>query len=103
MQNVGRQESAPGATGGGRYAQYGAEPPSADVSRLADATQETLARATQAAAQATDRLSQQTEALRTLQGRAMHTACTYVRAHPMAAVTIAIAVGLLLSRLTSRR
>ena len=103
MQKAGGQESAPGMASSGRYAQYGAEGTAAGARRLAHTTQETLERVTRAAAQATSRLSQQAEALRVLQGRALHTVRESARAHPVAAMTIAIAVGLLLSRLTSRR
>lgn len=73
------------------------------ASRLADAAEQTLERVTRAAAQAASRLSERSEALRALQGRTLRTARGYVRAHPIAAVATALAVGLLIARLTSRR
>lgn len=102
MQNTGMQGSTPGATGAAP-AENVADQPSAGLSRLADTAQQTLERVTQAASQAASRLSERSEDLWALQGRAADTARSYVREHPIATVAIALAVGLIISRLTSRR
>ena len=79
------------------------EQASAGLSRLSETAQQTMGRVSQAASQAATRLSDKGHELYEMQGEYMETARTYVREHPMAAIGIAIAVGLLISRLTSRR
>ena len=62
-----------------------------------------MGRVTQAASQAASRLSERGQELYDLQSEYVDTARSYVREHPIAAIGIAIAVGLVISRLTSRR
>ena len=102
MQNTGMQGSTPGAAGAGRIAENVAEQAS-HLGRLTETAQQTMERVTHAAAEAASRLSEHGEELWALQGRALDTARSYVREHPVATVAIAVAVGLLISRLTSRR
>jgi ElaB/YqjD/DUF883 family membrane-anchored ribosome-binding protein len=56
-----------------------------------------------AASQAASRLGQRGEELWDMRGQAADTARTYMREHPLAAIGIAVAIGLVLSRLLSRR
>ena len=79
------------------------EQATAGFNRLSDTAQQTMGRVSQAASQAASRLSEKGQALYDMQGEYVETARTYVRQHPIAAIGIAIAVGLLISRLTSRR
>jgi ElaB/YqjD/DUF883 family membrane-anchored ribosome-binding protein len=60
-------------------------------------------RVTDAASQAASRLSERGQELWDMRGEAADTARSYVREHPIATIGIAIAIGLLISRLTSRR
>lgn len=100
MQNTGMQGSTQDASG---TAEKLAEQASAGLSRLSDTAHHTFGRVSDAASQAASRLSERGAELLELQGRAADTARTYVREHPVAAIGIAIAIGLLISRLTSRR
>lgn len=97
MQNTGMQGSTPGAS----TAEKLAEQASAGLARLSETAQETMGRVSGYAQQAASRLSERGEDL--MQSRAAESARSYVREHPIAAIGIAIAVGLLLSKLTSRR
>jgi ElaB/YqjD/DUF883 family membrane-anchored ribosome-binding protein len=98
MQNTGMQGSTPAGT---THQETVAEHASAGLSRLSDSAQQTMERFTHAASQAASRLSEQGEAL--MHGRAAETARNYMREHPLATIGIAVAVGLLLSRLLTRR
>jgi len=80
-----------------------AEQASAGLSRLSDTAHQTMGRVSQAASQAASRLSDKGLELYDMQSEYVETARTYVRQHPIAAIGIAIAIGLLISRLTSRR
>jgi len=86
----------------GRYAENIAEKAGTTLNQLSDVAQQTVDRVTDAASQAAQRLSDHTDELWELQQRAMDSTRSYVRDHPIAAIGIAIAVGLLLARLTSR-
>ena len=103
MQNTGMQGSTPGATSTAEYAQKLAEQASSGLSRLSDTAHDVRGRMQHAASQAADRLGERGRELLELEGRAMEVAKTYVREHPLAAIGIAIAIGLLISKLTSRR
>lgn len=98
MQTTGMQGSTPINTTGNIE---GSAASGAGLSRLTDAAQQTMERLTESTAQATRRLKEQGEAF--MQGPAVETARTYMREHPMATIGIAVAVGVLLSRLLSRR
>lgn len=100
MQDTGMQGSTPGTTS---TAEKLAEQASARLSRLSDTAHQTFGRVSDAASHAASRLSERGTELLHLQGRAADTARTYIREHPVAAIGIAIAIGLLISRLTSRR
>jgi ElaB/YqjD/DUF883 family membrane-anchored ribosome-binding protein len=102
MQNTGMQGSSPGA-GAGRYASDVAEKSGESLNRLSDAAQHTMDRVTEAASQTATRLSEKGQELWQRRGQAFDSARIYVREHPIAAIGIAIAVGLLVSKLTSRR
>ena len=97
MQNTGMQGSSP-ATG---TAEKLAEQASAGIARLSDTAQQTMGRVSTFASQAASRLSDRGQDL--LQSRQVESARAYVREHPIAAIGIAIAIGLLISKLTSRR
>ena len=103
MQNTGMQGSTPSSTGTGRYAESVAERGSEGLSRLSDSAHQTLERVSGAASHAASRLSERGHELWEMRGEALDTARSYVRQHPVATIGIAIAVGLLISRLTSRR
>ena len=74
-----------------------------DPKKTVNISAQTMGRVTQTASEAASRLSDKAHELYDLQGEYVETARSYVREHPMAAIGIAIAVGLLISRLTSRR
>ena len=97
MQHTGMQGSSPGAAP--RQGENVAEQAHTGLGQLTDAAQQTIERITQAAS----RLGERSDELWALQDRALKTARTYVREHPIATIGIALAVGLLISRLTSRR
>ena len=97
MQNTGMQGSTPNTGTTERLA----EQASAGLARLSDTAQQTMGRVSEYASQAASRLSDRGEAL--MQSRAVESTRSYVREHPVAAIGIAIAVGLLISKLTSRR
>jgi ElaB/YqjD/DUF883 family membrane-anchored ribosome-binding protein len=80
-----------------------AEKAGTSLGHLQQTAQQTVDRVTEAASQAAQKLSAHRDELWALQGRAMDSTRSYVRTHPIAAIGIAIAIGLLLSRLTSRR
>jgi len=73
------------------------------LSNITGAAQDTVDRWSSAASQAASRLGQRGEELWDMRGEAADTARTYMREHPLAAIGIAVAVGLILSRLLSRR
>jgi ElaB/YqjD/DUF883 family membrane-anchored ribosome-binding protein len=101
MQNTtGMQGSTQGAAG---TAEKLAEQASAGLGRLSDTAQQTMGRVSEVASQAASRLSERGRELYDMRGEYVDTARTYVREHPVAAIGIAIAIGLLISRLTSRR
>lgn len=97
MQNTDMQGSAPVGT------QDVAGRASEKLGELSNTAQHTMDRFTQVASQAAGRLGQKGEELWALQGRATETARTYMREHPLATVGIAVAIGLVLSRLLTRR
>lgn len=86
-----------------RYAENIAEKAGTTLNQLSGAAQQTVDRVAEAASQAAQRLSEHTDELWELQQRAMDSTRSYVRDHPVVAIGIAIAVGLVLARLTSRR
>jgi ElaB/YqjD/DUF883 family membrane-anchored ribosome-binding protein len=102
MQNTGMQGSQTGGVAT-RFAENLAEKAGTSLDELQHTAQQTVNRVTQAASEAAQRLSAHGDELWALQDRAMQNTRSYVRAHPIAAIGIAIAIGLLLSRLTSRR
>jgi ElaB/YqjD/DUF883 family membrane-anchored ribosome-binding protein len=97
MQNTGMQGSSPS----GSTAERLADQASAGLSRLSDTAQQTMGRVSDFAAQTAERWGEKGNEL--MQSRAVEQARSYVREHPVAAIGIAIAVGLLISKLTSRR
>jgi ElaB/YqjD/DUF883 family membrane-anchored ribosome-binding protein len=103
MQNTGMQGSTPSATSTGRSAENIAERATDRLGRLSETAQQTMDRVTDAASQAANRLSERGQELWEMRGEAVDTARSYVRQHPIATIGIAIAIGLLISRLTSRR
>jgi ElaB/YqjD/DUF883 family membrane-anchored ribosome-binding protein len=99
MQETGLHGSTTGAAGSTRYEDTVAEKAGATLSNLKGTAQDTVERAAQAA----QRLSAQAGELWAQRDQTIESARTYIRAHPIATIGIAIAVGLLLSRLTTRR
>lgn len=103
MQKTGMQGSTPGIATAGRNTEYLADQARAGLSRISETAQHAMDTLSHAASQAADRLSSHSEELWALQGRAADTTRSYIREHPLATIGIAIAIGVLLSRLTSRR
>jgi ElaB/YqjD/DUF883 family membrane-anchored ribosome-binding protein len=99
MQNTGMQ----GSTQTAQDTQDLATRASDKLGQLSDTAHQTMERFSQAASQAASRLGERGEELWALQGRATETARTYMREHPVATIGIAVAIGLVLSRLLSRR
>ena len=99
MQNTGMQGSTPAAAGG----QEVAERATAKLSQLSDTAQQTMERLTQAASEAASRLGERTHDFWEAQGPAVEKARTYMREHPMVTIGVAVAIGLVLSRLLTRR
>jgi ElaB/YqjD/DUF883 family membrane-anchored ribosome-binding protein len=100
MQNTGLEGSAPGTTGATKDA---AEQVTAKLAQLTDSAQETIGRLSHAAAQTASRLGERTHELWDAQGPALDKARLYMRGHPVATIAIAIGVGLVLSKLLTRR
>ena len=100
MQKTGMEGSNPGLTTG--YAEK-PEHGSTGLGRITESAQQTMDRLTHAASVAADRLSARSQELLALQGRALDTARTYAKGHPLATIGIVIVVGVLLSRLMSRK
>src|SRR4051794_16594528 len=73
------------------------------LGNLTSSAQDTMNRWSSAASDAANRLSARGEELWEMRGQAADTARTYMREHPLATIGIAVAVGLVLSRLLSRR
>ena len=96
MQNTGMEGSNPAA--GLAEGDAGAR-----LGRVTESAQQALDRITRTAHDAANRLAERTEELWALQGRAMETARGYAKEHPLATVAIAVAVGVILSRLLSRK
>ncbi|MGZ5094742.1 MAG: glycine zipper domain-containing protein [Burkholderiales bacterium] len=103
MQNTGMQGSTPGATATGRYAENVADKATESLGRLTETAQQAMERLSDVASQTANRLSEKGQELWDMRGQAADTARSYVREHPIATIGIAIAIGLLISRLTSRR
>ena len=76
---------------------------SGGLGRISETAHQTMDRLTQAATLAADRLSAHSQELMALQGRALQGARTYAKGHPLATIGIVLAVGIVLSRLLSRR
>ena len=97
MQNTGMQGSTPGASTAERLADQA----SSTLSRLSDTAQDTLGRVSDFASHTAKRLSDRGSEL--MDSRSVEQVRGYVRQHPVAAIGLAIAIGLLISKLTSRR
>jgi ElaB/YqjD/DUF883 family membrane-anchored ribosome-binding protein len=74
---------------------------STGASHLSDKAHDTFNRVSDAASEVANRISERSREL--LDSPTAQNARTYVREHPLTAIGIAVAVGLLISRLTSRR
>ena len=99
MQSTGMQGSTP--AGAAREGETMTEQASAGLSRLTDSAQHTIERLTQAASQVAGRLSERGEEL--LHAPAVEKTRAYMREHPLATIAIAVGVGLVISKLLSRR
>ena len=89
---------------GSSAARYDETPPESGgvtLSRMTETAQQALERATRAASAAAGRLSE--TGREWMESPQMDRARSYVRQHPLATIGIVIAIGLILSRLTSRR
>jgi ElaB/YqjD/DUF883 family membrane-anchored ribosome-binding protein len=98
MQNTGMQGSTYGTT-----AEKLTEQATSGLNRLSETAQQTLGHVSDVASQAASRLGERGREFLDMQAEAVDHARSYVREHPIAAIGIAIAIGLLISRLTSRR
>ena len=103
MQTTNMQGSTPAATTAAEGAHDLASRASEKLSNITSTAQDTVNRWSNAASQAANRLSARGEELWEMRGQAADTARTYMREHPVATIAIAVAVGLVLSRLLSRR
>jgi ElaB/YqjD/DUF883 family membrane-anchored ribosome-binding protein len=103
MQNTSMYGSTAGATTTGQTTEDVANRAGEKLNQFTDAAQQTMDRVTQAASDAASRLSARGEELWAMRGQATDTARTYMREHPLATIGIAVAIGLILSRLLSRR
>ena len=99
MQNTGMQGSTP--LDSTSYAGTVRDEANAGLHRLSESAQHSLERFGHAASEAAQRLSTQSQAL--MRGPAAESARIYMREHPLATIGIAVAIGVLLSRLLSRR
>lgn len=72
------------------------------LDRLSDTAHETVDRFSTAASQAAERLSAKSEELLAAKDELVETTRSYVKEHPIAAVGIALAVGMVLSRILRR-
>ena len=70
---------------------------------LSETAQQTMERLTRAASQAAGRVGERTHELWDAQGPAVEKARTYMREHPLVTIGVAVAIGLVLSRLLTRR
>jgi len=100
MQNTGLEGSAPGTTG---TAQDAAAQVTAKLSQLTDSAQDTIERLSHTAAETASRLGERTHEFWEAQGPALDKARSYMREHPVATIAIAIGIGLVLSKLLTRR
>jgi ElaB/YqjD/DUF883 family membrane-anchored ribosome-binding protein len=100
MQNTGMQGSTPAAAGAGQEV---AERATAKLTQLGETAQQTMERLTHAASQAAARLGDRTHDFWEAQGPAVEKARVYMREHPVVAIGAAIAIGLVLARLLTRR
>ena len=100
MQNPGLQGSTPGTTGIGNDA---ADQATSKLSQLTDSAQQTIERLSQVAAHTASRIGERTHELWDAQGPNVERARVYMREHPVATIAIAIGIGLVLSKLLSRR
>lgn len=100
MQNTGMQGSTPAPAGIGQDV---ADRATTKLTQLSDTAQQTMDRFTHAASEAASRLGEKTHEFWDAQGPAVEKARTYMREHPVATIGIAVAIGLVLSRLLTRR
>ena len=100
MQNAGLQGSTPGATGAGADV---SEQTTSKLAKLTDSAQHTIERFSHAAAETASRLGEKTHELWDAQAPNVEKARVYMREHPIATIAIAIGIGLVLSKLLSRR
>jgi len=104
MQNTtSMQGSTPATTTAAQGAQDLASRATEKLTNVTTAAQDTMNRWSSAASEAANRLSARGEELWEMRGQAADTARTYMREHPVATIGIAVAVGLILSRLLARR
>lgn len=75
----------------------------AGIDRFATSAHDAVDRATSTAVAAADRLGAKSDEWMNAKNRAVASTTTYVREHPFTAIGIALAVGVLLSRLTQHR
>ena len=93
MQNTGMQGSTPASTDGAV----------SKLSQLSDTAQQTIERLTDVASQAASRIGEKSQDLWAAQAPNVEKARVYMREHPLVAIGIAVAVGVVLARLISRR
>jgi ElaB/YqjD/DUF883 family membrane-anchored ribosome-binding protein len=95
MQHTGMEGSNPAAG----LAEEGAS----RLGRVSETAQQALDRITRAAQDAAERLGERSEELWALQGRAIESARGYAKQHPLATIGVAIAIGVVISKLLSLR
>jgi ElaB/YqjD/DUF883 family membrane-anchored ribosome-binding protein len=79
-----------------------AEKSGLNLDRIADTAHQTVDRFASAASTAAGRLSEKSDELLQLKDQVVDQTRGYVKEHPLATVAIALAIGMLLSRLTRR-
>jgi ElaB/YqjD/DUF883 family membrane-anchored ribosome-binding protein len=100
MQSTGLQGSVPGAAR--EQATAIGDKASAGMHHMSEAAQHAMRRVSEIASMAGSRIPS-SEEVRMMQERAFASARVYMREHPLLVIAIALAAGILLSRLTSRR
>jgi ElaB/YqjD/DUF883 family membrane-anchored ribosome-binding protein len=103
MQNASMQGSTPSGTGSSQDSEALLDRASTKLGNLTDSAQQTIERFTRAASETASRLGDRGRDLWQAQEPNIEKARTYMRAHPLATIGIAVAVGIVLSKLLSRR
>lgn len=101
MQNAGMHGSTP--AGAGQDYASASDQAMSKLSQLTDTAQQTIERLTHVASNAASRIGERGQDLWAAQAPNVEKARLYMREHPLVAIGIAVAVGVVLAKLISRR